>query len=63
MSVELANRQTLDFMQALQLSDPQKIFSILVRNILLDENTDDSVKSQRICHLLDAYRLTKNTAC
>lgn len=56
MSVNKINQETLDFMQVLQTSDPQKMFSVLIRNILHDEYTDDFIKTQRICYLLNAFK-------
>ncbi|MEW9671085.1 hypothetical protein [Ammoniphilus sp. 3BR4] len=61
MSMELAN-ETLDFLTALQTSDPEKVFSALVRVIQSDEYIEEHTKNQRVEQLLQAYQMAKNIA-
>lgn len=61
MSMDLAN-QTLDFFQALQTSDPEKVFSALMNVIQLDEYIEEHIKKQRVEELLHAFQITKNIA-
>lgn len=61
MSINLAN-QTLDFFQALQTSNPEKVFSALLSVIQLDEYVEEPIKKQRVEELLNAYQMAKNIA-
>ena len=61
MSIDLAN-QTLDFFQALQTSNPEKVFSALLSVIQLDEYVEEHIKKQRVEELLNAYQMAKNIA-
>jgi hypothetical protein len=61
MSIDLAN-QTLDFFQALQTSNPEKVFSALLSVIQLDEYVEEPIKKQRVEELLNAYQMAKNIA-
>ncbi|RXT04566.1 hypothetical protein [Ammoniphilus sp. CFH 90114] len=61
MSIDLAN-QPLNFLQALQTSDPEKIFSALISVIQLDEYIEEHTKTQRVEQLRKAYEMAKNIA-
>jgi hypothetical protein len=61
MSIDLIN-QTLDFFQALQTSNPEKVFSALLSVIQLDEYVEEHIKKQRVEELLNAYQMAKNIA-
>jgi hypothetical protein len=61
MSMNLAN-QTLDFFQALQTSDPEKVFLALLSVIQLDEYIEEHIKKERVGELLNAYQMAKYIA-
>lgn len=61
MSRDLAN-QTMDFFQALQASDPKKVFSVLISVIQSDEYIEEHIKKQRVQELLYAYHLATHIA-